>query len=107
MPPERYLRMPQEGTLPDFHGIFEIHLDKKTEPMTFGINFGAFGMDLETDHWFGPTTANSTVFQTDVNLLGPDERTVYPSGNGDLVMTVTVAATTVAVGLTIGYFAED
>ena len=90
-----------------FVRLDEIHLDKKTEPFTFGINFGAFGMDLELDHWFGPTTANSTVFQTDVDLEGPDGNTSYPSGNGDLVMTITRAATSVAVGVTIGYFAED
>jgi len=91
----------------DFHGIMEFHLDKKTEPFTFGINFGAFGMDLETEHWFGPTTADSTLFQTDVNLEGPDGNTSFPSGNGDLVCIVTVSATSVAVGLTIGYFSED
>lgn len=91
----------------DFHGIMEFHLDKKTEPFTFGLNFGAFGMDLELDHWFGPTTSNSTLFQTDVNLAGPDGNASFPSGAGDLVMIVTVSATTVAVGLTIGYFAED
>jgi len=91
----------------DFHGIMEFHLDKKTDPFTYGLNFGAFGMDLELAHWFGPTDADSTLFQTDVDLAGPDGNTSFPSGNGDLVMIVTVAATSVAVGLTIGYFGED
>ena len=91
----------------DFHGIFETHLDKKTEPFTFGLNFGSFGMDLELDHWFGPTTVASTLFQTDVNLLGPDGNTSYPSGNGDLTMIISVTTASIAVGLTIGYFAEE
>jgi len=92
-----------DATNGDFNGIFEIHMDKKQDSITQFMNFGAFEMSLETAHWFGPTTANDTIWQTDVNLAGPDGNTSFPSGNGDLVMLVTATTSDVAVGLTIGY----
>lgn len=92
-----------DATNGDFNGIAEIHLDKKTDPFSLAVPVGQFGLSLETAHWFGPTTANSTLFQTDVNLQGPDDATSYPSGAGDLVMIVGQTAGAVSVGLTIGY----
>lgn len=92
-----------DATNGDFNGFAELHLDKKAEPVSIAIPVARGGMSLETDHWFGPTTANSTLFQTDVNLQGPDDATSFPSGNGDLVMIVNVSAGAVGVGLTIGY----
>jgi len=94
-----------DATNGDFNGIFEIHMDKKQDSITEMMNFGAFEMSLELAHWFGPTIANSTLFQTDVNLGGPDDSATltYPSGAGDLVMIVTATTSDVAVGLTIGY----
>ena len=44
-----------------------------------------------------------SVFQTDVNLDGPDGNNSFPSGNGDLVMLVEVSAGTVDVSITLGY----
>ena len=87
----------------DFNAIMEIHMDKKQDSIFEMMNFGAFEMSLELAHWFGPTTANDTTWQTDVNLAGPDGTTTFPSGNGDLVMLVTATTSDVAVGLTIGY----
>jgi len=92
-----------DGDNGDFNSIMEWHLDKKQDSINEFMNFGAFEVSLETAHWFGPTVANSTIFQTDVNLAGPDGATSYPSGAGDLVMLVTATTSDVAVGLTIGY----
>ncbi len=86
----------------DFNPVFEIHMDKKQDSITQMMNFGAFEMSLEKTHWFGTTTANDTAFQTDVALTGPDGGT-FNSGNGDMVMRIEVGASSVAVGLTIGY----
>ena len=92
-----------DATNGDFNGIMEIHMDKKQDSITQMMNFGAFEMSLERAHWFGPRTVNDTTWQTDVNLIGPDAATSYPSGNGDLVMKIEVSASSVAVGMTIGY----
>lgn len=67
------------------------------------VTISAPGMDLETNHWFGPTTADSTLFQTDVNLLGPDGNISFPSGAGDLVVIVERTAGAVDVSITLGY----
>ncbi len=90
----------------DFHGIAEIHLDKKTDPFSLAIPIGRFGMTLETEHWFGPTILNSILFQTDLSIQGPDNTVVYPSGNGDLIMIVNRTAGEVSVGLAVGYTTE-
>jgi len=92
-----------DGTDGDFNGIMEIHMDKKQDSITQMMNFGAFEMSLELAHWFGPTTANDATWQTDVKLLGPDGLAQYKSGNGDLVMKIDVTASSVAVGITVGY----
>lgn len=92
-----------DGTNGDFHTILDFHLDKKAEPIEVFANLGFYEMALETAHWFGPTTANDETWQTDVNLLGPDGNTSYPSGDGDLVMLVTRTAGEVSLGVTIGY----
>jgi len=91
-----------DGTDGDFNGIMEIHMDKKQDSITQMMNFGAFEMSLEKAHWFGPTTEDTT-WQTDVNLLGPDGVASHASGNGDLVMKIEVGASSVAVGMTVGY----
>ena len=92
-----------DATNGDFNGIFELHMDKKTNPLTFSVPIPFGGMSLETAHYFGPVTANSTLFQTDVDLPGPDGNSSYPSGAGDLVMIVGQATGEVSVGITVGY----
>ncbi len=91
-----------DATNGDFSPVFEIHMDKKQDSITSPINFGAFEMSLEAAHWFGPITTNDTAFQTDVALTGPDGNT-FNSGSGDLVLRLEVGASSVAVGVTIGY----
>lgn len=93
-----------DGNNGDFNLLHEIHLDKKAEPeVIVEMNFGSFGVSLQTNHWFGPTTLNDATWQTDVNLRGPDGTTEFPAGNGDLVMLVTRSAGEISIGLTVGY----
>ena len=92
-----------DGTNGDLNEVIELHLEKKPEPDIFEINYGSFGVALETDHLFGPITANDTIWQTDVNLQGPDGNTSFPSGNGDLVMKITRSAGDISVSITVGY----
>lgn len=91
-----------DATNGDFHGLVEYHLDQKVDQFTDTINFGAFEMSCETAHWYGPTSANDTAFQTDVALTGPAGAT-HNSGSGDLVVRVSRTAGNVSIGITIGY----
>ncbi len=92
-----------DATNGDLNELFELHLGKQSDAEALAFNYGAFGVALETDHFFGPITANSTIWQTDVDLQGPDGNTSYPSGNGDLVMLITRTAGDISVSITIGY----
>jgi hypothetical protein len=92
-----------DGTDGDFNDIFNIDMRRKADLLVHTIDFGSHGLDCETNHHFGPVTANSTLYQTDVNLQGPDGATSYPSGNGDLVLQVGVTAGSVNVSMTVGY----
>ena len=96
-----------DATNGDFHQIIDIDMERKADLIVEVIDFGSHGMDLEVDHWFGPTTANSTLFQTDTSLLGPDGTTTFPSGNGDFVMIIEATAGAVDVSMTIGYETAD
>jgi len=92
-----------DATNGDFNDMFSIEMAKKSDLIIAAFNFGGFGFECETAHHFGPITANSTLFQTDVNLLGPDGNTSFPSGNGDLVMIIDRSAGQVNVSATVGY----
>lgn len=92
-----------DATDGDFNEIFEIHMEKKPDPQMLNINYGSFGIALETDHFFGPITANDTTWQTDVDLQGPSGATSFPSGAGDMVMLITRGANDISVSITIGY----
>ena len=65
------------------------------------------GICLSTDYWFGPVSANDALFQTDLNLFGPDGATAYPSGDGDLVMKVGRTAGDIDIGLSLIYRVRD
>ena len=92
------------GTLDgDFHQIFDIDMERKTAPLLENINFGSHGFDCEANHHFGPIIADSTLFQTDVSIAGPNAAT-FPSGAGDLVMIVDGDGTNfVDVSVSLGY----
>lgn len=92
-----------DATNGDLNELFELHLEKQSDSVAIPFNYGAFGIALEADHFFGPVIANDTTWQTDVNLQGPDGNTSFPSGNGDLVMKITRTAGDISVSITIGY----
>ena len=91
-----------DGDDGDFHQVIDIDMRRKSELLVEVIDFGSHGMDLEENHWFGPTISNSALFQTDVGLVGPDGNSFF-SGAGDLVMIIEASAGAVDVSLTIGY----
>lgn len=92
-----------DATNGDFNGIFEIDMTQKSDTLVEHYDFAGHGFDCETTHHFGQITANSTLFQTDVNLLGPDGDTDHPSGDGDVCILVTRTAGTVGITVTLGY----
>lgn len=92
-----------DGTNGDFNQVIDIDMAKKSDLVIENIDFGTHGIDMRANHHFGPITANSTLFQTDVNLIGPDGNTSYPSGDGDIVLLVERAAGSVDVSVSLGY----
>lgn len=79
--------------------------DKIVDDMVWGQG-GHFECTL-INH-FGPIQANSALWQTDVNLVGPPGgAAAYPSGNGDLVLRIARTAGKVDLAITLGYLGED
>lgn len=87
----------------DFLQILDVDMAKKSDLFVENIDFGSHGVDLRANHWFGPSITGSALFQTDVNLLGPDGATSFPAGDGDFVMLVERAAGEVDVSIMVGY----
>lgn len=79
------------------------------EPMLINeiIDYSWRGFQSAAAERFGPTSADNALFQTDVDLYGPDGNTSYPSGNGDLVIFVdwTAGELDVSIGLDYTTFA--
>ena len=92
-----------DGTNGDFNRIGSLTGDRGTPLGGGNFDFSVVGMGLELDEWFGPTTANDTTWQTDVNLLGPDGSVAYPSGNGDFVCKLVSTAGAISFGITVVY----
>ena len=92
----------------DFNQIIDVDLVKKSDLVVEDLVFTG-GFHCEATTHFGPILVDSTLFQTDVNLGGPDDPSTitYPSGDGDLVMLVERSAGTVDVSVTIIYETED
>ncbi len=95
-----------DATDGDFNILYTWHLDRKGSNFVDDIQANSALLKMTLDSWFGPTTANDTTFQTDVNLQGPDGTIAYPSGNGDLVMKMVVTAGACDVGIMTQYHAE-
>lgn len=91
-----------DATNGDFNQIIDIGLEKKSDLIIQSLGFTG-GFHCQSATHFGPKDANSTLFQTDVDLRGPDEATDYPSGNADLVLIVERAAGAVNVAITLIY----
>ena len=91
----------------DFNQILDFDMAKKSDLAIEDLTFTG-GFHCEAATHFGPILVDSILFQTDVNLGGPDApgTPTYPSGNGDLVMLVEVSAGTVDVSVTLIYETE-
>lgn len=95
-----------DGDNGDFVTLVDVDMQRQSALLVETIDFGSHGLHCDDAHHFGPTIANSTLFQTDVNLTGPDGNTSYPSGAGDIALLVTGASTgnaSVDVSVTLGY----
>ncbi len=93
-----------DATNGDFNQIIDFDMAKKSDLAIEDLSFTG-GFHCQASTHFGPIVANSTLFQTDVNLGGPDDPSTltYPSGNGDLVMLVERSAGEVDVSVTLIY----
>ena len=93
-----------DATNGDFNQIIDFDMAKKSDLAIEDLTFGG-GFHCQASTHFGPILANSTLFQTDVNLGGPDDPATitYPSGAGDLALLVEVSAGAVDVSITLVY----
>jgi len=87
----------------DLNILHNIHMEQDKVTLVETIDVIRSQIHCELAHWFGPTDADVALFQTDVNLLGPDGTTAFPSGDGDLVLRIEQTAGNVDVGVDIGY----
>lgn len=92
-----------DATDGDFNTIHVVHKQQMSADNQFSIDFRNIGLNMKTTDWFGPTLANDTTWQTDVNLYGPNGATSFPSGNGDFVMKLVSTAGTIDIGVTVIY----
>lgn len=92
-----------DATNGDLRIIHDFHFDQQAAEFSMAVMHDNHGLDLEISKWFGPTNANDVLWQTDVNLDGPDGANSYPSGDGDLVMSIVQTAGATDVGISIGY----
>ena len=94
-----------DGTNGDLNEITTFHYTQGAPDLSEQRDYRG-GINLQVADWFGPTTSDSTVWQTDVDLQGPDGATSYPSGDGDFVLFVSRTAGNVDVGITALYETE-
>lgn len=94
-----------DATNGDFSDVFNVNMLRKSDLFVEVLDFGSRGLHCDDAHHFGPVVVDSALFQTDVNLGGPDNTAVltYPSGDGDLVLLVSGNGNVVEVPPTIGY----
>jgi hypothetical protein len=91
----------------DLKVLYTWHFDQASSILVDQLNFGvAGGFHAESDRWFGFSDATSVLWQTDVNIQGPDGATSYPSGDGDFVLRVGRTAGDVDVSILVGYTTE-
>ncbi len=94
-----------DGDNGDFNQILDVDLAQKSDLIVEDLEFGSHGLHCQASTHFGPIIVNSTLFQTDVDLGGPDDPATltYPSGDGDLAMIIERSAGTVDVSITMIY----
>lgn len=87
----------------EFHQIIDFDMAKKSDLAIEDLEFSG-GFHCQDSTHFGPHVV-STLFQTDEDLGGPDVpgTPAFPSGDGDLVMILEVAAGAVDVSITLVY----
>ena len=93
-----------DATNGDFNQIINVKVAKKSDLFSQEFAFTG-GFHCQASTHFGLKLVDSTLFQTDVNLGGPDDPATitYPSGNGDLVMIIERSAGTTDICVTIIY----
>lgn len=92
-----------DATNGDYNDMIDLDITQQGVEVIEDSEFGG-GLHCQSSTHFGPITANSTLFQTDVDLVGPDGGVAaYSSGNGDLVLLITRNAGDVDVSVTIVY----
>ncbi len=90
----------------DFNVIDSFHFQQQGSALNGVIDHTWHHVALETTSWFGPTEADDVTWRTGLSIQGPDGATSYPSGDGDMVMKITLTAGNVDVGITIVYDTE-
>lgn len=86
----------------DFTLVRSWHIERFTVGQINVFNDGS-QCQISPSNVFGPIVANSTLFQTDEDLTGPDGAVNHPSGDGDLVLRITTDGTEIDVGLSVCY----
>ncbi len=94
-----------DATNGDLVTVFDVDMATKSDIFNTNIEFGSHGLHCTDADHFGPVDTNNIVFQTDVNLGGPNDpgTLTYPSGDGDLVLLVSGNNNAVGVSITLGY----
>jgi hypothetical protein len=98
-----------DATNGDFVTLLDIDMATKSDVINETIDFGSHALHCSDTYHFGPVIANSTLFQTDVLLGGPDApgSLTYPSGDGDLILLISGNNNPVGVSITLGYETVD
>ncbi len=94
-----------DATDGDFNQIIDIDMARKSDLFVVDLEFGSHGFHCQDSTHFGPKLVDSTLFQTDVDLAGPDGTGIltHSSGDGDLILLVERTAGVVDVSVTIIY----
>jgi len=86
----------------DFNSLHTWHFGQAANDILESLQF-AGGLACKLESHFGPVSKDDTLWQNDLNLLGPDGNVSYPSGEGDVVMRITRTAGSVNAGIMVRY----
>lgn len=96
-----------DGDNGDMHTIhtWEVGHAGTNEPRDIDTIFDYQLVNYKIDKakWFGPSLMNNALFQTDVELGGPNDIVTNTAADGDVVLLVTVAAGILNVACSIDY----
>ncbi len=96
-----------DGDNGDFNYVYTWHMGKKQDSYVDHLRFGDGRFESNTDHWYGPIEANSTLWRTaGANILGPDGSTSHPCGNGDIVLWVDWVASDADISIYLSYHTD-